>query len=459
MSSPLNTIAFFREIASIPRESGNEKKISDYLVSFAQKRNLFYKRDEYNNVLIRKKTCEKLPIILQTHMDMVCEKEHAKQFDFATDPIELVEKDGYLMANGTTLGADNGIGMAQVLAILDSNILCNIEAVFTVSEETTMMGAMNFDVSSLEGEALISLDSFEENTIVLESASFYDIVLKTQYTLNSSKNMNAYEINLTGMLGGHSGFDIDKGRGNSDIELAKVLSKITDIEITDFCGGTKFNVIPSQATAKFYTNLTNDEMAQLCKTTQNKLRKEYPELKISCISKNMKEGALDNKQSKEFLEMIACFPHGVIFRNQSHEVTTSVNLGGVNLKSKELKVGMRSTKKIEETECIEMLKKYSKENQLRFNILGSQPGFESKENGKLIQDLLKSHPINLFKQQPILKSMHITLETGIFQFKKPELQIALISPNIQGAHTINEKVEIESINRTDEWLVNFLTSY
>ena len=133
MSSPLNTIAFFREIASIPRESGNEKKISDYLVSFAQKRNLFYKRDEYNNVLIKKKTCEKPPIILQTHMDMVCEKELAKQFDFATDPIELVEKDGYLMANGTTLGADNGIGMAQVLAILDSNILCNIEAVFTVS--------------------------------------------------------------------------------------------------------------------------------------------------------------------------------------------------------------------------------------------------------------------------------------------------------------------------------------
>ena len=105
------------------------------------------------------------------------------------------------------------------------------------------------------------------------------------------------------------------------------------------------------------------------------------------------------------------------------------------------------------------MKKYSKENQLRFNILGSQPGFESKENVKLIQDLLKSYPINLFKQQPILKSMHITLETGIFQFKKPELQIALISSNIQGAHTINEKVEIESINRTDEWLVNFLTTY
>lgn len=459
MSSPLNTIAFFNEITKISRESGNEKKMSDYLVNFAQKRGLFCKRDTYNNVLIKKKTCDKAPIILQTHMDMVCEKEPTKQFDFSKEPIELVEKNGYLMANGTTLGADNGIGMAQVLAILDSSILCNIEAVFTVAEETTMLGAMNFDTSDLEGNMLISLDSFEENTIVRESASFYDIVLKTQYDLNTTQSKNAYEISLTGMLGGHSGFDIDKGRGNSNIELAKALTRIDDIEIIDFLGGAKFNVIPSQTIVRFYTSLSADEIAKLCETTQAELKHKYSDITFSCVKQKTSEETLNKEQSKEFLKMIIEFPHGVINRNQFEEVTTSINLGSVNLKAKELKVGMRSTKKLEESECVEMLKRYSKENQLRFNILGSQPGFENEQNCKLIQDLLKSHPISLFKEKPIVKSMHITLETGIFQFKKPELQIALISPNILGAHTVNEKVEIESVNRTDKWLINFLTSY
>lgn len=409
--------------------------------------------------LLRKKTCNKQPIILQAHMDMVCEKEDTKQFNFAMDSIELIEKDGYLMANGTTLGADNGIGVAQILAILDSDILCNIEAIFTVSEETTMIGAMNFDISNLEGRALLSLDGFEENTVILESACFYDIILGIQYTLKKPKTRNAYEVSVTGMLGGHSGFDINKKRGNSNIELAKILTKVEDIEIINFLGGTKFNVIPSQANAQFYTNLSIEEISILCKEMQCELEKQYPKIKISFTSIKTEKDALDNKQSKEFLQTIIQFPHGVIHSNQAQEVTTSVNLGSVNLQNRELKVGMRSSKKSEEQECVEMLKKYSKEKHLEIKILGSQPGFENKKDSKLIQNLLQTHPVNLFNKQPVLKSVHITVEVGIFQAKIPNLEIAIISPNIQGAHTINEKVEIESINRTDKWLVQFLESY
>lgn len=193
------TIKYFKEIAKIPRESGHEEKIAKYLCKFAELRNLEYEKDEYNNVLIKKKNCNKTPLILQVHTDMVCEKEQNKCFDFEEDSIEVIEENGYLHANGTTLGADNGIGIAQVLTILDSNIETNIEAIFTVSEETSMLGSINFDTSKVNGKMLLNLDGFEENTILIESAGFYDIILKMHNKFKNiqDNNFNVYEINLT----------------------------------------------------------------------------------------------------------------------------------------------------------------------------------------------------------------------------------------------------------------------
>lgn len=459
MNKFLDTIKYFKEIAKIPRESGNEKAIAEYLVNFAKERNLYYKCDEYNNVLIKKKNCNKPPIIMQAHVDMVCEKDKDKQFDFDTDSIEVIEENGYLTANGTTLGADNGIGVAQILAILDSDILCNVEAVFTVSEETTMIGAMKFDVSNLEGKAFLCLDGFEENAIILESACFYDIILETQYVFKNIKNKNAYEINISGLPGGHSGFDIDKGSGNSNIELAKILLELEDVEIIDFSGGTKFNVIPSQARAKFYTNLSKNEIEKICEKWLKILKYQYREIEMSVIELKTLNKALDSVNSKDLLETIAQFPHGVCNSNQNHEVTTSINLGVVELLNKNFKVGVRSSRKSEEKACIKMLEKYSKDKNLKIKIIGYQPGFESKKDGKLIRDLIKAHPYELFGRPPRVKPVHITVEAGIFQSKIPDIQIAIISPNIQGAHSINERVEIESIKRMDNWLINFLEEY
>lgn len=451
----LNTIKFFKEIAKIPRESGNEKQIAEYLCRFAKERNLFYECDQYHNVLIKKKAADREPIILQAHTDMVCEKEAEKKFDFEKDEIEVIEENGYLRAKGTTLGADNGIGVAQILAILDSNIPCNIEGVFTVAEETSMVGAMNFDTSKLEGKKMLNLDGFEENVILIESACFYDIILKLRNQFSISKNQNAYEIVLNGMEGGHSGFEIDRKRGNSNIELAKLLEKIEDVEISDFVGGTKFNVIPSQARAQIRTDLTEEKMKKLCQVTQKELQKKYSKIEIKVLPKNVEE-VLNTEQSKKFLQKIIQFPHGVLYRNDKREVTTSINLGVVNLKEQEFKVGMRSSREIEEQSCLNLLKNYSEEHQLDFVVLGSQPGFSSDCNSLLIQELLESHPLEEFKKLPELKSVHITVEVGFFKQKMPELQIAIISPNIQGAHTTKECVEIESIKKVDKWLMNFI---
>lgn len=459
MDVELNTLQFFREIAKIPRESGNEEGIANYLVEFAKSRNLFYKKDNFNNVLIKKKTADKEPLIMQVHTDMVCEKSPKSNFNFKKDAIELVEKDGFLMANGTTLGADNGIGVAQILAILDSDIPCNIEAVFTVSEETTMIGAMNFDAKDLQGKALLGLDSFEENTIILESACFYDIVLTPQYDFAMPSFENCFKISLSGMLGGHSGFDITKNRGNSSIELAGLLRNLGEIELVDFFGGDKFNVIPSWASAEFYTQKSEQEIAEFCNASQVILSEKYNGIKIEYTQTTGAKRVLNLSDTTEFLDSVISFPHGVFAENESRDATTSVNLGSVNLKDLIFKVGMRSSRKAEEEKLLEKIKSYCLENRLEFKILGYQPGFESDRNSVFIQKLMDSHPTLEFGKLPILKSVHITLETGFFLSKIPNLQVALIAPNIIGAHTTHEKVELESLRKTDKWLVEFIKNY
>ena len=482
------TINFFKEIAKIPRESGNEGKIAEYLCEFAKAKNLEYEKDKFNNVLIKKKNCNKVPIILQAHTDMVCEKENNKNFDFKSESIEVIEENGYLHANGTTLGADNGVGIAQILTILNSDMEVNIEAIFTVSEETSMIGSINFDVTKLKGKMLLNLDGFEENTILIESAGFYDIILKMDYRSNTKKegNFDLYEISLTGLEGGHSGFDIDKNRGNSSILLADILNNIKDIELVDFTGGTKFNVIPSNAKAVFYTNMKYNEMKELIKEYENKLKNRFSNISIEIkvlknnnnnsehyiqeIENNINEhninkdsnlnntliSSLDIEQSKRFLQSICRFPHGVLNKNERGEVTTSINLGVVNLQENEIKVGMRSSRKEEEKNCLNKLKEYCNKNNFEFIILGSQPSFRTSENAEIVKRLVEAHPTKLLGLKPTVKSMHITVEVGFFQEKIPDIQIAIISPNIRGAHTPKECVEIASIERTNRWIENFL---
>ena len=457
-----NTIQFFKEIAKIPRESGNEEKIADYLCDFAQNRKLEYVRDEWNNVLIRKKNINRPAIILQAHTDMVCEKIPEKDFNFKTDSIKIVEENGYLRADGTTLGADNGIGVAQILNILDTDIPCNIEAILTTSEETSMIGAINFDVTQLKGKQLLNLDGFEENTIIVESACFYDIVIKSNYEFKKKidkEKEQFYQIEIIGLPGGHSGFEIDKNRGNSCIEIAKILKNIRNYKLSNLIGGTKFNVIPSSAFVQFSTNISFNAIQKTCNKTEQELRAKYPDAEIKLKLLNNIDEVIGEKESKEFIQAILEFPHGVLYKNEKNEVTTSINLGVVNLKENEIKVGMRSSRKKEEVTTLSIIKKYCKNKNFQINLLGSQPGFESDKDGSLINELIKTQPTKLFKEPVKLKAMHIAVEVGFFQEKIPGLQIAIISPNIQGAHTANEKVEISSIYKTNEWIYNFLKSY
>lgn len=452
------TIDFFKEISKIPRESGNEKNIANYLCEFAEQRNLDYKKDEYNNVIIKKKNSVSEPIILQAHIDMVCEKEANMEFNFEKDSIEIIEENGYLRANGTTLGADNGIGVAQILNILDSDdIDCNIEAVFTVEEETTMIGAENIDVSSLDAKQMINLDGFEENTIIVGSASFYDIVLNFNYSFENidSDDINVYRVSLQGLFGGHSGADIDKNRGNSSIILAELLRQIDDIRLVDFIGGTKFNVIPSTAECVFVSKTRIDEINEIINNFVRDERKIYSNIEIVAQKINFDKEiqVLNNVISKEFIESILDFRHGVFKKNARNEVITSINLGVVDLKNQIIKIGMRSSSKVEEKNCLDYIKQFAIESGFEFVILGSQPGFETDEKSELIMRL--SSAFGKVGKLDI-KSVHVTVEAGFFKEKIDDLEVAIISPKILGAHTTKECVSIESVENCDKWLREFL---
>lgn len=450
------TIYFFKEISKIPRESGNEEKIAAYLCEFAKTRHLTYRKDHKNNVYIKKETGTNPFLILQAHTDMVCEKAENKNFDFALDEIEVFEKNGYLYANETTLGADNGIGVAQILTILDSPIKTNIEAIFTTCEETTMEGAIHFDASILKGKMLLNLDGFEENTILIESASFHDLLLLDHYTQRKITKTLSYKITLSGLLGGHSGADIDKNRGNASILLAKFLKSITNIELASFSGGTKFNVIPSFATASFHTSIKEETLLNQMQNFMKQTKKDFKTLNLT-LERTIISSILTNQESIDYLSSIINFKDGVYHYGKECP-TTSLNLGVVDLENHTWKIGMRSSNKKEEKECLDYLKNFSTSYHFELKPIGYQPGFSSKINSPFITKLKKSHPYPLFKKPPLIKAVHFTVEAGFFQEKIKELEIAIISCNIKGAHTKKECVEIASIERTNQWIEALIKS-
>lgn len=438
------TIRFFEEISQIPRESGNEKAISNYLINFAQERNLEVYHDIYHNVLIKKITSHQPIIILQAHTDMVCVSNNP-DFDFASNPIEIIESDGYLSANNTTLGADNGIGIAQILNILDSNLDISIEALFTATEETTMQGAMNFDKSLLQGKIMLNLDGFNEFEILCESASFYDLIIQKETKFMTSNLKNTYQVSLFGLEGGHSGANIQTNQSNAVIFMGELLSMIPDVALANITGGTKNNVIPSSSKAIIKTNLDENQVQNIINDFL-KTKKAYPNLNITLTPSNAREVFSD---SKDFISFITNIYNGIQKQNERNEVTTSLNLGFIN--NHHLEIGLRSSQIQEATDLLNKLKQYTANYQFQFIQDGFQPGFYTPPQTPIIDTLIKTCPV-----KPKITSVHITVEAGFFQQAIPNLQLAIISPLIENAHSTSERVNIKSIENADIWLKNFL---
>ena len=447
---------YFNKLLEIPRPSGHEKAVSDFLIQTGKELGLECKQDESLNVVLKRKASpgyENSPgVILQGHMDMVAAKASGSDHDFTKDPIiPLVEGD-FLKAKDTSLGADNGIAVAMGLALLeDENYKGpSLELLVTTEEETSMAGALNLREDFLDGSYLINVDSEEEGILTVGSAGGLTVFIKEEIGETSEKS--GYKISLSGLLGGHSGMQINEARGNSIKILGELLEKLgQDILIGDFMAGSLDNVIPSEGEVKvFGANIEDIEKArdEVIKNHQDLLG----DLKID-ISET--EGKFYSKDlSHRLIKLINNVPTGVYcFMENSETVEASNNLAFIkdNGKSLTSEISVRSSNHEKLDELTEKITKVLDENNFSYELGSKYPGWEYNEDSKLrplAQKIYKDH----FGKEFETIVIHAGLECGAIFEKYPEMDIISIGPDITGAHSIEEKVDINSVKRVYDYI-------
>jgi dipeptidase D len=467
---------YFSDISNIPRISGKEEQISNYMVEFAVKHNLEVHRDKYNNILIRKlATPDKtnIPgIIMQGHLDMVGERSKNSVHDFLSDGIDIIETDDWLQGNQTTLGGDNGIGIAMALAVLANNEISHpeLELVATVQEETGLIGATLFDTSNLKGKYFINLDSEDENEILIGSAGglHIDLILNKSYR-NTPKNYVFYKIHLENLHGGHSGMDINKNFANANILLGEFLYELFnefDYYIASISGGTKDNAIPSDAEVVIAIHDDNaNALFQLIETKRacwiNEYKSTEPNIMFSIDDNKPYSRVFQDYTVKAIVHLLAFIPNGIESMEigpLSHIVRTSSNLGKITETDNKIifSAALRSSSQSELSRL-----------QNRFKVLATLLSGEYKENSAYpswspdTETNLLKQSIKIYEKtnnrKPVVTACHAGIECGIFKEKKEDLEIISIGPDIMHPHSINEKMCISSVIRTYDFLLNLIT--
>ena len=480
---PEKVFHYFAEISKIPRASKKEKEISDWLVKFAKERKLKVIQDEHYNVIIKKKATEGYedfsPLILQGHMDMVWEKNKDTEFDFSTQGIELVIDGDFLKANGTTLGADNGIAIAYALAILDSDDIKHpvLEVVITTDEEDGMSGVANLDFDEFDGKTLINLDTEEYGEVYVSSAG--GTRTETKFIFETKKIGNGYtpiSIEVKGLSGGHSGAEIHKNLGNSIKILSEVLyhlSKRYEMSLIHIDGGGKVNAIPREAVAEIAVKLDGDSIDELKKLAELAFENILKDFKVSDKSpilaiekieeKNLGISLGDTLNIINFLHEV---PNGVLEMSKHIEglVETSINIGFIsteivdgNVKIR-IKSLARSMANDPLNKLVEEVTDLTRKHDANIKIAASNPSWEYKEDSKIRELIAKSFK-EITGNEPVIKAIHAGLECGVFTQNIKGADVVSIGPNIYGAHTPEERMDIKSVGETWEWLLKILENY
>ena len=462
-----NTLKYFKEISNIPRPSGKEEKIKDYLISFAKENNLEYYSDDKHNVIIKKvsnkKDCDKT-LILQAHTDMVCEKNEGTIINFDTDPLVLDEDEKYIFAKGTTLGADNGIGLSMILSILSDNNLNipNIEAIFTTQEETTMNGALNLDFSLIKGNHLLSLDGTDEGKIEASCAGMVVTNLTKKYKTTTVKD-SVLNLSIKGLKGGHSGTEINTERLNSIKLLFSFLKTIDDAQLVSINGGGKSNAIARECFCCIKTSYSTQQIEKSLNKFCNKYKNVEPEIlgEVSQQAEDYVE-VLSKNDTNSIINFINEHKNGVLIYSQENKnfPLTSNNFANISLNNGLLKIiiSLRSSVIKYESEKIAELESLAKKYDLNFEITSRAPFFERKQNSYL-QKLCCDTYNKLYSTPAEIKDVHAGLEGGVFISKKPTLDICVIAANIYDAHSPKERVEKDSVDRVYTWLENIVENF
>ena len=484
---PKIVVNFFKEISAIPRKSGEEKAIREYLENFAKERNLEYETDKYENIVIRKRVNDSNVFLgLQAHTDMICEKNQDVQHDFSKDPITLFFEEDMIFANGTTLGADNGIGVAIILAVLDSvETAYNIEGIFTVQEETTMIGAIEIDKNMIKSRKIISLDNGKEGKVLVSSANCNEWAVEFQAKKEKCKYSEIYELSYSNFLGGHSGGNIgEENRGNPIKLLAEAIKTVEEFDIIDIFGGSRVNVIPRDANIKF---VVNDSKGLFnLKQVLEKQRQEYPMAQIVLEKvenneiqiiendeeiegnkedfinvfeeqKNNLQYAFSTESSRKIIEILLEIKHGALQRDEKNNVILSSNLADIKIEEEKviIEFSERANRKDLEKNLLKQISEFLEKNKLKIVWHQELKGVEKNPNSKLLNKTKDVYKKLYNKEMEEVVSQGV-VEGGFFADKIENCEYICIGPNTYDVHSPKERLSISSLQRVWKFLKELL---
>jgi dipeptidase D len=472
---PTEVWKYFSEILEIPRPSKKEEKIIEYLLNFAQEQKLEALKDDAGNVLIRKPATkgmeDRASVILQSHVDMVCEKNSDVEHDFDADPINAFIDGEWVTAKGTTLGADDGIGIAAQLAILASTTIKHgpIECLFTVDEETGLTGAFELKPNFFKSQILLNLDSEDEGELFIGCAGGIDTVITFAFeTEKVPSDFEAFQIAVTGLKGGHSGDDIDKGLGNSIKIINRFLWKGTnkyDLRISSIDGGNLRNAIPREAFATFVMHKDDvKSMKEMFEGFHDDVISEYqavePKLSIKLKPAEMPQWVIDEPTQYDLLNALYACPHGVIAMSKQIPglVETSTNLASIKIiQDNQILVttSQRSSIDSSRADIANMVESVFRLANANVVHTGGYPGWAPNTNSEILNITKKSYK-NLFSVEPIVRAIHAGLECGLFLEKYPTLDMISFGPTIKGAHSPDERINIETTDKFWKLLLDVL---
>lgn len=471
---PVEIWKYFSEILQIPRPSKKEEKIAAYLIEFAKRNQLSYKVDEIGNVVILKPATpgmgNRKTVCLQSHMDMVCEKNKDTEFDFESDAIKAYIDGDWVKANGTTLGADDGIGMAAQLAILASNSIEHgpIECLFTVDEETGLSGAFGLKPGFLKSTILLNLDSEDDGQIFIGCAGGRDTTARLKFKKEIvPDDYSAGKIIVNGLKGGHSGDDINKGLGNANKILVRILHAASDklgVRLAEINAGNLRNAIAREAEAtvllkKGSEKAFNELVSGFDLSVRNELKTTEPDLNISLHDANTPEFVVDEtSQHKLILSLYAC-PHGVIAmsRDIPNFVETSTNLASAKIVDDYFLIttSQRSSVTSALDDVVNMVASV-------FHLAGADvkhtdgyPGWAPNTQSEILE-ITRSSYERLFHAEPKVLAVHAGLECGLIGEKFPGMDMISYGPDIKGAHSPDERISIKSVQKFWEWTLEIL---
>jgi dipeptidase D len=466
---------YFAEIVKIPRCSKNEAKMTEYMVRTVKKLGIEVQADDVGNVVARKPASpgrEKVrSVCLQGHLDMVCEKNKEKVHDFTKDPIEIVRKGNAVRANGTTLGADNGIAVAMCLAIMEDKSLEHgpLEFLFTVDEETGLNGANNLAPGFVRSRTLINLDSEEEGTLYVGCSGGRDTIgtWKAEFE-PAPAGMKAAELRVTGLCGGHSGLDIQKGRGNAIKILTRVLMALTDLgaKLSSIEGGSKRNAIPREAEAKLFVPKKKwEEAAAKVKELNTTIKTEFttvdPDLSIVFTEcKGDKKGKVLKKGAqRRLLRTIFGLPHGVIKMSpdipELVETSTNVAVLETTKKAISLATSQRSSVESEIDEICQTVESIFELGGAEVEANSGYPGWKPNLESEILA-LAKSTYKTMHGKDPEVKAIHAGLECGIIGAKYPGMDTVSMGPTLSGVHSPDETLYIDTVGKVWDYLLTIL---